>query len=451
MIIVIFFFFSFFLLYKYNKSIWLSIIVQWGVLIPFLRCYIYNPIVSYILVRYVFYLDSLNVVLLVLTVWITCIIFLCRQFVLINNINVKSFIFFVLFLIFVLLLTFRIMNLFYFYILFEVRLLPTLVIILGWGYQPERIQAGIYLIIYTICASLPLFLCLLYLYNICGSSCILFLLDLGDLNGILGVWWVLCIMAFMVKIPMYLTHLWLPKAHVEAPVAGSMILAGVLLKLGGYGLIRFRSLLIICNNYVSGVFLSVSIWGACITRLICLRQVDLKSLIAYSSVGHIGLVIGGVISNQSWGWYGALAIIVAHGLVSSGLFALGNITYEVFQTRSLYMIKGLLSVLPRLSFFWFVFCIINIAAPPSINLLGEILLLSSILRCRISISLLLGVRRFLSARYSLYLYTCINHGQFRFRANVIYPNSLRNIDALLFHCIPVVFLIFCPSLILLFI
>jgi NADH-ubiquinone oxidoreductase chain 4 len=313
--------------------------------------FLYTPLLSYNWVSSVFCLDSLGVVLYILTVWITSIMFVSSQNIYIRGSSYLYFIYVVLFLIFVLLLTFRVNNILFFYILFEISLIPTLVIILGWGYQPERLQAGMYLIIYTISASLPLLLSLIYIYRIRGRLFMYFGFNIDHLGGILGIWWVICIIAFIVKIPIYLTHLWLPKAHVEAPVAGSIILAGILLKLGRYGLVRLRSLIVWGNNYVVSIFISVSIWGAVITRIICLRQTDLKSLIAYSSVGHIGLLIRGVVSNQVWGWYGAFVIIIAHGLVSSGLFSLGNMVYENTGTRSLYLVKGLLSVLPSISLF----------------------------------------------------------------------------------------------------
>lgn len=135
--------------------------------------------------------------------------------------------------------------------------------------------------------------------------------------------------------------------------------------------------------------------------------------------------------------------MVAHGLVSSGLFALGNMVYENTGTRRLYLVKGLLSVLPSMSLFWFLFRIINMAAPPSINLLGEIILIASILNVSFYMSLLLGVSRFLAAAYSLYLYTCIHHGQFSSVINCVYPGSCRNMTVLFLHAAPVIFFIFC--------
>jgi len=122
-----------------------------------------------------------------------------------------------------------------------------------------------------------------------------------NISSLINLWWFTTVIAFIVKIPIYLTHLWLPKAHVEAPVAGSIILAAILLKLGSYGLLRVRIIFIWANRFLVSIFVSISMWGACITRFICIRQNDIKSLIAYSSVGHIGLLISGVMSNQIWG------------------------------------------------------------------------------------------------------------------------------------------------------
>ena len=413
-----------------------------GVFRFFFIFYVYNPILSYSYVSFSFSLDSMSSVLIFLTVWITCLIYISRQFVYINNNRYVFFIFFIMVLSFILLLTFSVNNILFFYFMFEVSLIPTLILVIGWGYQPERLQAGMYLIMYTITASLPLLISLMYIYKVSGSLYIYF--NLGVFfyrKSLLGLWWLISVMAFIVKMPIYLTHLWLPKAHVEAPVAGSIILAAILLKLGRYGLLRIRSIIIWANRFLISMFVSVSMWGACITRFICIRQNDIKSLIAYSSVGHIGLVISGIISNQIWGWYGSLVMMVAHGLVSSGLFSIGNITYENTSSRRLYLTKGLLSIMPSISIFWFIFRVINMACPPSINLMGEIMLLSCIISISAYMCLLIGISSFIAACYSLYLYTCIHHGQAGYSINSLFPGRFRNISILFLHGVPVFFLI----------
>jgi NADH-ubiquinone oxidoreductase chain 4 len=157
------------------------------------------------------------------------------------NLNFGYFLFNIVFLLFMLLLTFSCINLFLFYVFFERSLIPTLFLILGWGYQPERLQAGLYLLFYTLFASLPLLMGLFYIMNNFYSLNFLFLKEFYINNFLL---YLFLVFAFLVKMPIFLVHLWLPKAHVEAPVSGSIILAGVLLKLGGYGLIRVFSIIL---------------------------------------------------------------------------------------------------------------------------------------------------------------------------------------------------------------
>nr|CTP93682.1 NADH dehydrogenase subunit 4 [Pseudoniphargus sorbasiensis] len=294
-----------------------------------------------------------------------------------------------------------------FYISFECSLIPILLIILGWGYQPERAQAGIYLLFYTILGSFPLFFFIMYIMDSYGSIYMYMGLNLGS-SVLVSI---MMLLGFLVKFPMYGVHLWLLKAHVEAPVAGSMILAGVLLKLGGYGILRVLPLLD-GHNLVYTMLICFSVWGGLLMSFICLRHMDMKLLIASSSVVHMSMCIMGLLVFSDWGLKGCVMLMLAHGICSSGLFCLANMVYERTASRSMLLSKGLLNLMPTLSMFWFLLIMSNMAAPPTINLLSEIFLVVSGVSWSNYVILVLMFMSFLSGCYSLFLYSLSQHGSY---------------------------------------
>jgi NADH-ubiquinone oxidoreductase chain 4 len=215
-------------------------------------------------------------------------------------------------------------------------------------------------------------------------------------------------LAFLVKFPLFLTHAWLPKAHVEAPVSGSMVLAGVLLKLGGYGLYRLAFL-----YSLSFVNLAVAVIGAVggsLLGILCCRASDIKVMIAYSSVVHMALIIFNLLAQEKIGLTGAWWVILAHGLVSSAMFAGANILYERAHSRSLLLNKGFTSLGPAFSVFWFLVIIINFAGPFTLNLFGEIVLIVGAFSVTKIAAFFVGAISFFSAAYSLLLYTSTQQG-----------------------------------------
>lgn len=388
--------------------------------------------------------DTISSTLVILSILIAAIIIVARTKIYSDNLHPKMFTSINTLLLLILVLCFSSSSLIIFYIWFEASLIPTIIIIIMWGYQPERVQARIYLIIYTVSASLPILILFCILIQSSGHSIISLTYSWSIPLTYISFKYIriIIIIGFLVKLPIFIVHLWLPKAHVEAPIAGSIILAAILLKLGGYGLLRLLTVIPKLFTFTSTrLLIAISLWGAIVTRIICIRQPDIKALIAYSSVGHIGIILAGIITLRSWSIIGSLIIIIAHGLCSSGLFILANLTYEISHTRRIFLIKGLITVCPTITMWWFIFAAWNMAAPPSINLLREIMLLTSVLSSSTFCAFRLIIIRFLAAAYSLNIYASAQHGHIPSFSNPIHIIKIKDIYLLSIHIIPIIVLI----------
>nr|YP_010274899.1 NADH dehydrogenase subunit 4 [Tagiades menaka]UJV31584.1 NADH dehydrogenase subunit 4 [Tagiades menaka] len=390
-------------------------------------------IMNYCNLSYLFGCDMISFGLILLSIWICSLMIMASESLNKYNYYIKFFLMNIVFLLIMLYMTFSVMDLFMFYMFFEGSLIPVLLLIVGWGYQPERIQAGLYLLFYTLFVSLPLLMGIFYIFKEMNCMKIYFL---KFYNFNMYLLYFSMIMAFLVKMPMYFVHLWLPKAHVEAPVSGSMILAGVMLKLGGYGLLRVLIFLQSVSLKLNYFWIIISLVGGFYISLKCLCQVDMKSLIAYSSVAHMGLVIGGIMTMNYWGYMGAYVLMIGHGLCSSGLFCLANINYERLSSRSLFINKGMMNFMPSLSLWWFLLLSAAMAAPPTINLMGEISLINSLVGWSSLTMLMLMLISFFSAGYSLYLYAYTQHGKYNLSLYSFYTGVSREYLLLFLHWFP---------------
>nr|YP_008815357.1 NADH dehydrogenase subunit 4 [Pristis clavata]AEL97326.1 NADH dehydrogenase subunit 4 [Pristis clavata]AGW52245.1 NADH dehydrogenase subunit 4 [Pristis clavata] len=397
--------------------------------------------------------DPLSSPLLVLTCWLLPLMLLASQNHLSNDPDSRQRMYITLL---ILLQTFLIMafsatEMIMFYVMFEATLIPTLIIITRWGNQTERLNAGTYFLFYTLMGSLPLLVALLTLQKDLGTLSML-TLQYPQAHNMPSwtnkFWWSACLIAFLVKMPLYGVHLWLPKAHVEAPIAGSMILAAILLKLGGYGMMRIIVMLNPLTKEMAYPFLILAIWGIVMTSSICLRQTDLKSLIAYSSVSHMGLAAAAILIQTPWSFAGATTLMIAHGLISSALFCLANTNYERTHSRTLLLARGMQIILPLMGTSWLLINLANLALPPTPNLMGELLIITSLFKWSNWTIIITGLGVLLTASYSLYMFTMTQRGPTPQHLLFMDPTHTREHLLIYLHLIPTLLLILKPELIL---
>ena len=387
-----------------------------------------------------FNLDLISISIILLSFYIIVLIML-SQF---SSNFLKNLFFIFIMLNLSLVFTFSTNSIILFYFFFEWSLIPIFFIILGWGYQLERIKSRFYLLLYTLFASLPLLIFIIILINLNFSLSIIFIRNMVLLKRY-NLYLSIMLMSFLVKFPIFFFHQWLPKAHVEAPVGGSMILAGVLLKLGGYGLIRL--ILFIKNEKFILLVIIFSLLGGSILRIVCLINRDIKVIIAYSSVVHIALIIVNTLSKNLWRILGAMVIMLAHGICSSGMFSCANIIYERSHSRRIMLNKAKLNLFPTVSLFWFILCIANFGGPFTLNLMGEILLIINLRTINFILLLMILLISFFSATYRIILYSNLQQGV---NNNLIFNISnfvFRELLVLLRHVWPLIFLLLSSNLI----
>lgn len=306
------------------------------------------------------------------------------------------------------------LDLLLFYVSFEAVLVPLFFVVGRWGGSPTRVRSAILLFLYTLAGSLFMLLAIVGIYGHTGTLDLTVLHNISIDSNVQRLLWLSFGIALAVKTPVVPVHIWLPRAHADAPLAGSMVLAGTVLKLATYGVLRIMlPMLPDASFYYGPLVQTIAVVSIIYSSLATLRQSDFKALVAYSSVAHMGVVLLGLFSNTAIGITGAIYLSLAHGLVSPALFMLvGGVLYDRYHSRSISYYRGLASLMPLFSLVFFIMTCANMGTPLTINWVGEFIALAGVYQSSVVAGALGSTGIVLSACYSIWLWGRLNAGSY---------------------------------------
>ena len=358
-----------------------------------------------------FGIDGISILFILLTAFITplCILSVIKSI----KVRIKEFLIAILIMETLMIGVFCSLDLIVFYLFFEGGLIPMFLIIGIWG-GPRRVYSAFKFFLFTLLGSVLMLIAIISIYWMTGTTDVIELYELTIPEKYQYILWLAFFSSFAVKLPMWPVHTWLPDAHVEAPTAGSVILAAILLKMAGYGFIRFSiGLFPLASDYFTPLIYFLSVVAIIYTSLVALMQDDMKKLIAYSSVAHMGFVTIGIFTLTKQGLEGSIIQMISHGLVSAGLFLCVGVVYDRFHSRLISSYGGLANIMPKYAFIFMIFTLAALGLPGTSGFVGEILILIGIFQKNIFVAFLATTGVILAAAYMLWLYKRVIFGKIK--------------------------------------
>ena len=360
-------------------------------------------------VNYKVGIDGISIIFIILTTFITPLCILSVNNTIKNRL--RDFLIAILVMESFMIGVFCALDLFVFYLFFEAGLIPMFLIIGIWG-GPRRVYSAFKFFLYTLLGSVLLLVAIISIYWITGTTDVVQLYELGIDVKFQNLLWLAFFSSFAVKTPMWPFHTWLPDAHVEAPTAGSVLLAAILLKMAGYGFIRFSlGLFPFASEFFTPLIYTLSVIAIIFTSLIALMQEDMKKLIAYSSVAHMGFVTLGVFTIKQQGIEGSIIQMISHGLVSAALFLCVGVVYDRMHSRLINTYGGIVSIIPKYSVLFMLFTLAALGLPGTSGFIGEFLILMGVFRDNFLVAVIASFGVILGAAYMLWLYKRVVFGK----------------------------------------